>query len=183
MKQQEQQKHVKGIKVRKREKGTVRGTSKKEKGKKDHILFPCFASLSPLLSSPPPLSVCLFPPFLSPTSLSLRSGILIQDPNQLPWPLPEGAVQQQSQAEQQFIATSLSPGPVLFAIELGRSSGLLTPNLQAKSMTIPTEPLDLDSSLRVACACGCGHGCEGEGRGRPPNRSRSQYSLTSCSFY
>ena len=34
MKQQEQQKHVKGIKVRKREKGTVRGTSKKEKGKK-----------------------------------------------------------------------------------------------------------------------------------------------------
>lgn len=71
MKQQEQQKHVKGIKVRKREKGTVRGTSKKEKGKKDHILFPCFASLSPLLSSPPPLSVCLFPPFLSPTSLSL----------------------------------------------------------------------------------------------------------------
>ena len=53
MKQQEQQKHVKGIKVRKRVKGTVRGTSKKEKVLKDHILFPCFASLSPLLSSPP----------------------------------------------------------------------------------------------------------------------------------
>ncbi|KAI4548244.1 hypothetical protein MG293_000574 [Ovis ammon polii] len=41
-----------------------------------------------------------------------RSGILIQDPNQLPWPLPGGAIQQQSQAGQQVIATSPSPGPL-----------------------------------------------------------------------
>ena len=118
----------------------MRGTRKereREKGPYSVHLF-CL-SLSPPSSPPlhPSLSLSLFPPFLSSTSLSL-SQIWNSDPRSKPAPLASSWGCHTTATSGRIAVYCHKPEP--WTLVSCHWTGPLTLSLQAESTTIPTEP-------------------------------------------